>query len=61
MIIGWVPAHGGRLAKEDAKTYWQYLGGCYLTWDACMMAEMAEAAGFSGDAESYLRRGAWSL
>ena len=44
---------GGRIPKEDAKTYWQYLGGCYLTWDARMMAEMAKAAGFSGDAETF--------
>ena len=52
---------GGRLAKADAKTYWQYLGGCYLLWDARMMSEMAKAAGFSGDAETFREMAARNL
>ena len=47
------PNGKGRRVKEDAKTYWQYLGASYLLWDSRMMATMAEAIGKKDDAKAF--------
>ena len=47
---------GERRPKEDALTYWDYLGACYWLWDAQMMAAMAAPAG--GDAAKYAKMAA---
>lgn len=43
-------ANGKRQVSDEAKQYWQYLGGCYWLWDSRMMAEMAKATGREADA-----------
>lgn len=45
--------NGKRRVKDDAKQYWQFLGGCYWLWDSRMMAEMAKATGRDADTAFY--------
>ncbi|MDD4025970.1 MAG: family 78 glycoside hydrolase catalytic domain [Kiritimatiellae bacterium] len=59
-------ADGKRVPRKETLEYWHYLGGCYLLWDARMMAEMAGALGkadaaakhreIAKDAVEYLKR-----
>ena len=46
-------ADGRRRPRPETQAYWLYLGGCYLTWDARMMAEMAAALGKADEAKAY--------
>ncbi len=44
---------GKRRVRNDALTYWQYLGCCYWLWDARMMTTMAESLGKKDDAAEF--------
>ena len=46
-------ADGKRAPRKEALDYWHYLGGCYLLWDAQMMAAMSEALGKTEAATKY--------
>ena len=57
------PDGKGRRPKTDALAYWDYLGGCYWTLDAQMMAVMAKSTGrdavkyerMAADAKAYVK------
>ncbi len=46
-------ANGKRVPRKETLDYWHYLGGCYLLWDAQMMAEMSEVLGKAEAAAKY--------
>ena len=48
-ILEYVQNSKQRRVKEDARTYWRYLGACYWLSDARMMAEMAKEIGRDGE------------
>ena len=47
--------------RTEVWKWWNYLGGCYLLWDARMMSEMAKGLGKDADVAKYDRLAAETL